>query len=490
MNCAECRELLVTHLEGLLEDAQKRTVVDHLKTCKVCRAEFKGLQTLRQRLVSNGKALAQSDLENEVMNRIVREQNVRLRSAAQAGMGLHLRRLIMKSSMVKVAVAAAVVLVCVGGFFLVSGTRSVALADVLAQVQQITAYMYQMTMTINGKAPTGQSMDQNVEASILIAQGFGMKSSTDMTEPKSGTTRHQEQYVLPKEKAIVMIMPNEKQYVRMDLNETLLEQIHKQTYDPGTMLKQILGCKYESLGRSTVDGVEVEGFQTTDPNYLGGMMGKADVKIWVDVKTRLPVRSEMDMQLEDMQVHGVVHSFQWNCPVTAAEFTPVIPADYTTLPGGPMKMPAMNEEGAIAGLKLFADLFERYPEKLDLMSLTSQMGKGFMSQRDKLKDSDNPALKQIFEGSKDLSKEEITKKVMGIMMPIQGAGMFYMLLTQEKKDPAYYGNVVTPQDADKVLMRWKLSDNQYRVLFGSLHAETVSAETLAELEKDIPKEPQ
>jgi hypothetical protein len=47
--------------------------------------------------------------------------------------------------------------------------------------------------------------------------------------------------------------------------------------------------------------------------------------------------------------------------------------------------------------------------------------------------------------------------------------------------------VVTPQDADKVLMRWKLSDNQYRVLFGSLHAETVDAQTLAELEKNLPK---
>jgi hypothetical protein len=276
----------------------------------------------------------------------------------------------------------------------------------------------------------------------------------------------------------------------MELDDTLIEKTRQQNYDPGSMLKQILDCEYKSLGRSTIDGVEVEGFQTTDPNYLAGMMGQADVKIWVDVKTQLPVRSEMDMQMGDMQIRGVVHNFQWDYPVDAATFKPVIPADYTTLPGGPMKTPPMNEEGAIAGLKLFADLFGRYPEKLDLMSLMSQMGKGLMSQKDKLKDSDNPAVKQIFEGSKDLSEEEITKKVMDIMMPIQGAGMFYMLLTQEKKDPAYYGNVVTPQDADKVLMRWKVSDTEYQVIFGSLHAETVSADTLAELEKNIPKEPQ
>jgi len=278
-----------------------------------------------------------------------------------------------------------------------------------------------------------------------------------------------------------------KQYMRMELDDTLINKARQQNYDPGAMLQQILGCKYNSLGRSTIDGVEVEGFQTTDPNYLAGMGGQVDVKIWVDVRTQLPVRSDMDMQIGEMQIHGVVHSFQWDCPVNDDTFKPVIPADYTALSGGPMKMPPMNEEGAIAGLKMFADLFGRYPEKLDLVSLMSKMGKNLMSEKDTLKDSDNPAAKQIFEGSKDLSQEEMTKKVMDIMMPIQSAGLFYMMLTQERKDPAYYGNVITPKDADKVLLRWKLSDNQYRVIFGSLHAETVDAATLAELEKNPPK---
>jgi len=154
----------------------------------------------------------------------------------------------------------------------------------------------------------------------------------------------------------------------------------------GAMLKQILGCKYESLGRSTIDGADVEGFQTTDPNYLGGMMGQVDVKIWVDVKTQLPVRSEMDMQMGDMQIHGVVHSFQWDCPVNADTFKPVIPADYTTLPGGPMKMPAMNEEGAVAGLKLFADLTGRRRDAVTSCGpldaqVVGQQANGFQEER-------------------------------------------------------------------------------------------------------------
>jgi hypothetical protein len=38
-------------------------------------------------------------------------------------------------------------------------------------------------------------------------------------------------------------------------------------------------------------------------------------------------------------------------------------------------------------------------------------------------------------------------------------------LVTNKKDPAYYGKTVIPKDADKVLLRWKLSDSEYRVIF-------------------------
>ena len=68
------------------------------------------------------------------------------------------------------------------------------------------------------------------------------------------------------------------------------------------------------------------------------------------------------------------------------------------------------------------------------------------------------------------------------ILSIQGACMFYGKLVKENKDVAYYGDKVTAQDVDKVLMRWKTSDNEYRVIFGDLSALDVTAEELAELE--------
>ena len=56
-------------------------------------------------------------------------------------------------------------------------------------------------------------------------------------------------------------------------------------------------------------------------------------------------------------------------------------------------------------------------------------------------------------------------------------------MVNENKEPAYFGEMVKPGDSSKVLIRWKLDDGQYRVIFGDLSAKTVTAEELAELEK-------
>ena len=48
---------------------------------------------------------------------------------------------------------------------------------------------------------------------------------------------------------------------------------------------------------------------------------------------------------------------------------------------------------------------------------------------------------------------------------------------------AYYGKTVGPNDKDKVLLRWKLDDGRYEVIYGDLRNETVTAERLRFLER-------
>jgi outer membrane lipoprotein-sorting protein len=392
---------------------------------------------------------------------------------------------IMKSRLTKLAVAAAVIIVVVlsGLPFLGKKGPGIALADVLAKVEQARAFMYKMKITVTGNMtpgmPTGR---QEMEGTITISNEYGMKMEMDIIDPNTGKKMTQQMYVLPDQKVILVMMPEMKQFARMELNDDLLARIKKQNNDPREMIKRIIGCKYTELGQSVIDGVKVEGFQTTDPAFTGGAaMGNVKLTLWVDVESRLPVRAEMDLwPTEQMQMHAVLYDYQWDIPVDAGEFNPVIPEDFTGFPGGSIKLPEMSEQAAIEGLRFFAELSGQYPKSLNMINL--------MQETLKLKDSNSPAAEQIRLKLKESgSEEEKANKIMEMMRPIQSLGMFYMTLVQDKKEPVYYGESVMPADTDKMLLRWKISDSEYRVIFGDLRAETVTPEKLAELEAGLPK---
>lgn len=55
-------------------------------------------------------------------------------------------------------------------------------------------------------------------------------------------------------------------------------------------------------------------------------------------------------------------------------------------------------------------------------------------------------------------------------------------ILRDNADAAYYGKTVGSNDKDKILLRWKLDDGNYRVIYGDLHSETVAADRLKSLE--------
>lgn len=58
----------------------------------------------------------------------------------------------------------------------------------------------------------------------------------------------------------------------------------------------------------------------------------------------------------------------------------------------------------------------------------------------------------------------------------------YEYLAQKFTDVVYYGDNVDPRDSNAVLIQWKVSEDEYRVVFGDLREETVSAEELIRLQ--------
>ncbi|MFC1761321.1 hypothetical protein ACFL6U_04490 [Planctomycetota bacterium] len=118
-------------------------------------------------------------------------------------------------------------------------------------------------------------------------------------------------------------------------DDTLLERTQRQNNNPEYMVQRLLECEYTHLGKSKIDGIAVEGFRTTDPALMGGMMSDLVFTIWVDQETRLPVRSEMEMNVgEQVHMKGSTHSIQWDVSVEASLFEPKIPDDYENAAAG------------------------------------------------------------------------------------------------------------------------------------------------------------
>lgn len=497
MNCAQCQDQLVAYIEGLIKDQQQTDIENHLRDCATCQQEEKAVRGLQDRLVARGQQLSEDTLETAVLGRIVREQKSRMNGAQQASAAVKLRSFIMKSSVARIAIAAAIAVACLIGVSMFRGTSSIALADVLTQIEKVAVYMYQTSATWIGEPVENDPFDSDGPATVLVSQELGYAEKTIMgtRDPNSTQESLRETYILPEQHRAVIISHKDKQYVEIDFDEDMVRRQSEQR-DARAIVKQVLKCEYEHLGSKRIDGIECEGFRTTDPSYAGGLFGDVRVELWVDVETYLPVCLETDTRMdENRRLHTVSDHFQWNVEVDVQEFEPVIPAGYTAPLQGAIQMPALNEESLVRGLQLLVDMGSpSYPESLTMQAMTSRM-KYFQEQVMQFMKADDKEAAKAFmleHYGIDLdqgkpSQEQLTQATVRIVTAMQGTCMSYATLVQDQKDPAYHGDIVTPQDADQVLVRWKVSDSEYRVIFGNLRAETVSTEVLAELEKVLPR---
>ena len=243
-------------------------------------------------------------------------------------------RTIMRSPFTKVAVAAIVLVACLIGVSLWKQTGSgLALADVLARMEQVPVYRLKMSTTFQREGAKSMRMG---EVTMLVSRTRGQRVTIRLDHPVTGESLLQELYVSPQERTITAVMPNQKTYAKVELDDAGIERWQSEN-DPRTFVERMLQFEHKRLGRSVVDGIEVEGFQATDPRWVGeaGGMAGAEIKAWADVESRLPVRIEIDRDTPGKgHIHVAAYDFEWDVPVDAAQFVPVVPDDYT--PGQPL----------------------------------------------------------------------------------------------------------------------------------------------------------
>jgi len=462
--CKNIQEQIPELMTRTLSTEKAAELQHHINQCSNCSEYLRALQADDELLGEFAEAMQPT---------MARLESSAIAALDRAASGKPVRtisiwRTIMKSRITKLVAAAVIIIAVVVGIYeFGSSIESVAWGEVVDNVEQTQTFMFRGWTNMTGlpNVPKEKAFE-----SEMVAYGSSEHGTRMETYMDGNVTMIM--YMLPAEKVMISVIPAQKKYMRVLLTEELTAKMRQQGQDPRDMVRRFLSVEYTELGRATIEGIEVEGIEVNDPKVWAGMSESIVGRLWVDVKTDLPVRLEMEIAHEEIQQKSVMDQFQWDVELDADLFEPNIPPDYTLM--GEVEMPDMKDEGKmVQGLRAFAEMTDgRYPSSMTMMAIMQEFGKVLKSMG--------------IDPSREPSQEE-TQKMMDKMMVLQAPYIFYAQLLGGNKDPAYYGDAVTADDVDAVLMRWKISDDEYRVIFGDLTTENLTSERLAELENALEK---
>jgi hypothetical protein len=206
-----------------------------------------------------------------------------------------------------------------------------------------------------------------------------------------------------------------------------------------------------------------EGIEISDPSEWVGLFEKGRWRLWVDLETQWPIRIELEGTARGGAERKTytLKDFQWNANLSPADFAVEIPDDYQLI--ADLEQVQANEEQTIAGLRAYAKLLAgRYPSALSLATAIAEAEEELDARHD--------------------SYDQQAGQDLAALFKVRSACNFYRDLLTADRDVAYFGKEVSAQDFDRVLLRWRLEDGRYRVIFGDLRVDTVTAAQIAELE--------
>ncbi len=430
MNCTECKELLVEYIEGLLDESQKLAVAEHLKDCHDCLAEVNELKKLNERLVNNGKQVSQSNLENDVMNLIVREQNVRLKTAHKAGSALKLRSIIMKSTITRVAAAAVIIIaVTIGALQFVSGT--VTFAQVVEPILNARTIICDL---IIGDDENGPVMHEIIVGSRMRRTMSNMPGMTHIIDLDSAQ--------------MLALFDEDKTALYIDIQGELGDKTQSYVRFLRNIITKLKdNPNIQNLGEQIIDGRKAIGFKGGNSNE--------EVTIWADAKTALPIR----INLRIGQMYSILKNFELDVDVDESLMSTDVPPGYT-LKDTQFDMGNATEQDFVESLGIWAKILGdgAFPEEIG----TEFTMKKIPSLIGKLKEMNIP-------------EEEGTQMGMKV-----GLGMlFHQMVDTGGCKWQYTGDGVQYGDAEKVVFWYQPQGSaNYRAIYGDLSVKDVAPENL------------
>lgn len=234
-------------------------------------------------------------------------------------------RTMRRSSIPRLAAAAAVLIIAVVlGWNMIGGPgmATVALADVAKRLEQTGNCVFRKTTTVSA----ADNVTTTVHSLVYYTEN-AIRDDVYDREKIIGQV-----YVKFPEGILVALDHQSRVFRKVDLTEEDIEGLSP--VSPRTLVALILSKgQYKKLGRETVDGVLAEGFAFDDKRAMLSMdkdvIENIVTRLWVDVRTDLPVQAEVDCLLTDnTKARVVMYDPRWDVELESDFFEPKIPAGY------------------------------------------------------------------------------------------------------------------------------------------------------------------
>lgn len=431
--CDKIRDLIADSVTGILSPDQGRQLDEHLSGCSDCRNYADALRyedVLLTQLVAG--------IDTDMTNRQQRLLETLDRCQSEQHKTITEWRIIMKSRIMKLAAAAAIIAAAAFGVHHFYGSvENVAIADILQPF--LTARTATFKLTISGEGVPRQEYDG------MFMEPCRMRH----TQPGGGTV------IVDLERGkFVTLIPQAMQAVVLEVTNV--------PEDPGE-LNFFREIRNRILKAQPLDDESVEflGEQQVDGQLaIGYHIRKAglDGTVWANAETKMPVRMEIR---EDPMVIAM-SNIVFNVELDEALFSLEIPQGYSVMTfRRDLSEPA--EQDFVESFRIWAEQMDgRFPSELD----RSQVNVFMKYQQEKMKE------KGIEPSVDGIAQMQQTIIDMTRCFP------FVESLPAES-NWHYAGKDVRFGDADAPIFWYRPKGSEtYRVIYGDLHVEDVAPDKL------------
>lgn len=380
--------------------------------------------------------------DREFLNKLKEESAQTFEASTANGSG-HLResintismwRIIMKSPITKIAAAVVVVSgVLIAMHFAGLSTATVTFADVIKPI--LNAQTAVLDIIVGDEESGGPVIHDQIKGPRIRRTMSSMEDAVTIIDLE--TSRILVLTVSKKEAAYVDLkglpsMPNYMDSLRNVISE----------------LQGSPAFEVEELGEQEIQGQRVIGFRAKHP--------KAEITIWADPETALPVRIEQ----VGGQMKVICKNVKFDVPMDESLFSMDVPDGYK-LQQVELDLMGSTEEDFIEGLRIRAEVFEsgQFPDSVSV--------------EDYIKGAPTLAKKMDELGLSDDEETELGMKLSRHLLFIRffkGQGQWH-----------YAGNGVKLGDTETAIFWYQPEGSEtYRVIYGDLRVEDVAPQNLSE----------